>query len=55
MYCTIIALGLNIMNIKDAGTFAESGSIAHLTKLLINDPKLEVVAYHMFIESDNKS
>ncbi len=28
---------------------------AHLSKLLINDPKLEIVAYHVFIEGDNKS
>lgn len=29
--------------------------IAHLSKPLINDPKLEIVAYHMFVEGDNKS
>lgn len=27
---------------------------AHLSKLLIDDPKLEIVAYHMFIEGHNE-
>lgn len=31
------------------------GFITHLSKLLINDPKLEIVAYHLFIKGDNKS
>lgn len=31
------------------------GFFAHLSKLLINDPKLEIVANHVFIEGNNKS
>lgn len=29
--------------------------VAHLSKLLINDPKLEIVAYDVFIEGNDKS
>lgn len=28
---------------------------AHLSKFLIDDPKLEIVAYHVFVKGDNKS
>lgn len=37
------------------GSFQETFFVAHLSELLINDPKLEVVAYDMFIEGNNKS
>lgn len=40
---------------KVFGSFQETFFVAHLSKLLINDPKLEIVAYDMFIEGNNKS
>lgn len=45
------------MLIDDASASTEprEENTSHLPKLLIDDPKFEIVAYHMFVKGHDKS
>lgn len=51
----LIVPEVNTMHINNVRSATDTGFTAHLSKLLIDDPELEIVVYHMFIESDDKS